>query len=174
MPEHRMKTLVFPCGAYFPLNRDWPVDGAHYAKDGSIRLNVYPSTSPMLTAEVLEKVKKRSGIDYDGTTAPCRFFCPVPKRRKEERGWLAGAEQISTFVSCFARLHVDGADVTPPAPDRCPHCEEQRTYIAAIQAAVKNKLEPPEREAWRKCPQCGRHAEVTADTGLCRSCQGVL
>ena len=171
MTEQR---LVFPCGAFFPLKDDgWPVDGAHYAKDGAIRFSVHPSSKPCLTDEVLAKVRKRTGVDYDGARAPCEYFCPTPKRRKEQMGYSPSGER-GKYITCYARLYEElsedaSVDITPPAPAKCPHCEEQRTYERECRRVAAKDL--PDRMRWRKCPQCERYAEVTVDTGLCRACQ---
>jgi len=174
MPDQR---IVFPCGAYYPLN-EWPIDGAHYAADGAVRFMVSPGTLPFLGAKTLELVKRKSDIDYDGDAAPCRFFCPTPKRRQEQRGFALDGT-LGTYVSCFGRLWSqaplsegdDGwCDITPIKPAKCPHCVEQSSYEAACRLAAKRKVEGPSRERWRLCPQCERHAELTADTGLCRVC----
>ena len=62
-------------------------------------------------------------------------------------------------------------DITPPRPAKCPHCEEQRTYVQACRHAAQHHEEAPDRAKWRKCPQCEQYREVTLDTGLCASCQ---
>ena len=171
--ESKMR-MVFPCGAFYPI-REWPIDGAHYAKDGAIQFCVYPGTAPFLGEKTPALVEKKYHFTYDQNHAPCHFFCPTPKRRKEEMRFSLTGE-IGTYVSCYGRLHerVDEGwkDTTPAAPKECPHCAEQRTYVAACKRAAKKGWPGrPVREMWRLCPQCQRHDEVTVDTGLCRACQ---
>jgi len=174
------KRLIFPCGAYFPLDeRDgWPIDGAHYAKDGAVRIAVCPESRPFHTPEVLRLVEGRSRITYDGPRAPCKYFCPRPKRRRGEMGYDTQGNR-DQYITCFARLYTQGNndegwyDVTPPPPKKCPHCLEQKSYIAACIRAAKAKSPTPDRMKWRLCPQCGEGAELTTDTGLCASCQDV-
>jgi hypothetical protein len=149
------KRIVFPCGAYYPVN-EWPIDGVHYARDGAVRLMVYPSTPP-----------------YDekrGQQAHCLFECPTKRRRSEQWGFDEHGRR-GKYVTCHARLVLDGIDITPPAPARCPHCEEQRTYEQACRKAARRGEEVPERERWGLCPQCSRYRELTADTALCATCQ---
>ncbi len=178
-----MKRLIFPCGAYFPIQDgdQLLLERAHRSKDGAYRICVHPSSKPHLdeNGECLARVKERHDVDYDGDRAPCRYFCPVKNRRKEERGWdLSG--KLGTFISCHARLYAqehlaDGDegwyDITPQPPAKCPHCEEQRTYVLACKRAAKAGEEAPDRERWEKCPQCQQHRELTLDTGLCATCQ---
>lgn len=157
------------------------LESAHRAKDGAYRISVYPSSRPHLDedGEVLARVKERRGIDYDGQRAPCEFFCPVKTRRKEERGYDADGQR-GKFISCHARIysqeHIDEGeelwyDITPPRPAKCPHCEEQKTYVQACRKAAKARECVPDREAWGKCPQCGQYRELRVDMGLCATCQ---
>lgn len=177
-----MKRLIFPCGCYFPLN-EWPVDGAHYAKDGAIRILVHPGTKPDITPECTERLNKKykfsADFPYDGPAAPCQFYCPTPKRRREERGYDSDG-RLRTFVSCYARLcsqeHLAEEDsgwydVTPIPPEKCPHCEEQKTYERECRRAARNKESPPDRQKWRKCSVCGEHREMYESTGRCSMCQ---
>lgn len=178
MPDKR---LIFPCGAYFPVSDDDSLlEQAHRAKDGAYRIGVHPSSKPHLDegGECLMRVKLRHDIDYDGGRAPCLYFCPVKTRRKVERGWDASGIH-GWFISCHARLcsqeHIDEGDegwydITPIAPAKCPHCEEQRTYVQACRRAAKHNEEAPDRDKWAKCPQCEQYRELTLDTGLCSSC----
>jgi hypothetical protein len=93
---------------------------------------------------------------------------------------------LGYYVSCFARLQsletslitigdtetmeVGWKDITPPAPGKCPHCAEQRAYVAACKRAARKKIEAPDREKWSQCPQCENYDELKADTGLCPAC----
>ena len=177
--------LIFPCGAYFPVKHgDEILDAAHRAKDGAYRIGVYPSSQPHATEETVLRVQKEYGkaetewMDRS-ERAPCLFFCPVKKRRKVERGWdTAGIH--GHFVSCHARLcsqeHIKEGDegwydITPPRPAKCPHCEEQRTYVQACRRAAKYHEEAPDRTKWRKCPHCGQYRETYEETGMCAGCQ---
>ena len=54
----RAARLIFPCGAYFPLN-EWPIDGAHYAKDGAVRISVHPGTKPTITPECTDRLNRK-------------------------------------------------------------------------------------------------------------------
>lgn len=165
-PLQRDARLIFPCGAYFPVKHgDEILDAAHRAKDGAYRIGVYPSSQP------------HCGVG--GRRAPCLSECPNRRRRKEEWGYDADGNR-GIYISCHARLFeavdkdLDGwvmNDITPPRPAKCPHCEEQRTYVQACRRAAKYHEEAPAREKWRKCPQCEQYREVTLDTGLCASCQ---
>ena len=178
--------LVFPCGAYFPI-KEWPLRGAHYAKDGAVQMNVHPGTSPYAERDVWT----RHFPDYDKSGEhhmPCLLMCPTPKRRRVQRGFDAHGK-LGYYVSCHGRLNelttslvniggtntmqVGWEDVTPQAPATCPHCQEQRAYVAACERAARDKTEAPDREKWGQCPQCGRHRELTTDTGLCAKCQTV-
>jgi hypothetical protein len=173
--------LIFPCGAYFSIN-EWPVDGAHYAASGAVRFNVFPGDRPDLSDEVVARVKNKHGINYDGKRAPCEFFCPTPGKRKEQRGFSRDGTRAK-FISCFAKLYEEHrpdakapsvwVNITPPAPDKCPHCQEQQSYVAACKRAARQKTAVPDRELWRKCPQCSHYQEVSVDTGLCSTCQEV-
>ena len=199
MPDKR---LVFPCGAYFPVkdaDAQW-LESAHRAKDGAYRIGTHPASTPIVDEDLWDKHEWYAPPCSDGKRhAPCLWGCPVPKRRKEERGYDA-AGNLAEYVSCFARLneyrkctlcwvHRSGTwthdkdcfacegtgyryfDETPPAPDKCPHCEEQRTYVAACRRAAKINEDAPAREKWRKCPSCAQYRELTTDSGLCATCQ---
>ena len=184
-PLQRNARLIFPCGAYFPVKHgDEALDAAHRARDGAYRIGVYPSSQPHATEETVLRVQKEYGkaetewMDRS-ERAPCLFFCPVKKRRKVERGWDSSGIH-GHFVSCHARLcsqeHIEEGDqgwydITPMPPAKCPHCEEQRTYVQACRHAAQHHEEAPDRAKWRKCPQCEQYREVTLDTGLCASCQ---
>ncbi len=172
---------MFPCGAYFPVpDGDEILDAAHRAKDGAYRISVYPSSQPHLdeNGECLARVKKLSGIDYKGARAPCLWMCPAPRRRKEEWGYDQKGER-GVYVSCFARLYAEGkvghgpawVDITPHMPSKCPHCEEQRTFVAECQRRAKSGEEGPVREQWRKCSRCEKYKELHGGTGRCASCQ---
>lgn len=175
------KRLVFPCGAYFTVKHgDEILDSAHRAKDGAYRISVHPSSKPLLddNGECLARVKRRWRLDYDGKRAPCQYFCPDSRRRKEETGY-DGFGVRGKYISCHARLysqeHLSAGDegwydITPIPPAKCPHCEEQHAYVQACRRAAKYHEDAPSRERWRKCPQCERYREVL-DTGLCASCQ---
>lgn len=176
------KRLIFPCGAYFPLkdaDAQW-LESAHRAKDGAYRIGTHPASTPIVDETLWDQHKWYAPPCSDGKRhAPCLWACPTPKRRKEERGYDA-AGKMGKYVSCFAKICVESValngeiywkDVTPASPAKCPHCEEQRTYIVACRSAAKGKTDAPIREKWRKCPSCAQYRELTTDTGLCAMCQ---
>ena len=152
-----MKRLVFPCGAHFEVSHDDSLlADAHRAKDGAYRIGVYPGTAPY------DHGRQRAAL--------CTTDCPNRRRKKETAGWGENG-LLRSYVSCHARLFDGESDITPLKPERCPHCEEQRTFEAACRGAAKRKEAAPDRMRWRKCPQCGEHRELYEDTGLCSMCQ---
>lgn len=170
------RRLIFPCGAYFPVKEDddaW-INSAHRAKDGAFRIGTYPGTSPFADEGWNDRWKKKKIVACVGSDGKrhvsCLWGCPTPKRRHIQMGY-DNAGNLGEYASCFARLHEDGKDVTPPAPAKCSHCEEQRTYIAACKRAAKEKTEAPDRAKWGKCPSCEQYREMFEDTGLCAGCQ---
>lgn len=178
-----MKRLIFPCGAYFPIqDGDQLLERAHRAKDGAYLIGTYPASTPFADEEWAERWKNKGHCSKcsDGQyRVSCLWGCPTSKRRKVERGFDE-AGNLGEYVACHARLfesvdpQLDGwvfNDITPPALEKCPHCEEQRTYVLACKRAAKAGEEAPDRTRWEKCPQCQQHRELTLDTGLCATCQ---
>lgn len=167
-----MNRLIFPCGAYFPVSHDDELlEAAHRAKDGAYRIGVYPSSQPYATDQTRHDVKTRWKYELKGDRAPCLGVCPNRSRRTEQRGYDA-AGQLGVYISCHARLWDKfDLDVTPPAPAKCPHCEEQRAYVAECKRAAKIGGEAPAREKWRKCPSCNTYCEMFEGSGRCASCQ---
>lgn len=170
-----MTRLIFPCGAYLPL-KAWPVDGAHYAKDGAIRICVYPGDQPFTSEELRERMRAEGCSNYEHKRAPCADSCPVRKRRRLIRGFMPNGD-LEAVVFCHARVYkqehlADGDegwyDITPMPPQPCPHCVEQKTFEVACRQAARRGTKGPDRMKWRVCSKCGRAGEI-AETG-CGHC----
>lgn len=131
-----MKQLVSPCGASYDLRHDetYPLEGAHIAKDGSMRMVVAGSgcTPPKLP---------------DGDLAPCLFDCLRPGRHsKQQRVYEGiGGDKLGWMATCHGRLFEDGVDITPVLTGTCPHCQEQRAYESACRRAARSCAPAPNR-----------------------------
>jgi hypothetical protein len=136
--EELMKTLVFACGASYPPLRPGqnPFDCNHRAMDGSVEMVVGATkTMPPKLA--------------DGRPAPCAGYCLKPGRHVREQEAYEGSELVWITI-CRARLYEDGVDITPPLVGKCPHCVEQKAYIAACRRTARSGQPVPDRGVFRE------------------------
>ncbi len=136
-----MKQLVFPCGASFDLRHDgtYPPEGAHVAKDGSVRMGVAGTgfTSPKLP---------------DGSRAPCLFDCLKPGWHSKQQRVYEGTsgDKLGWVATCHGRLFEDGVDTTPLLTGTCPHCQVQRAYESACRQAARSGSPAPDRREFEE------------------------